>query len=414
MTPGRSMLHGTAYRSLFAAQVVALLGTGLLTVALSLLAYDVAPSSAGAVVATALTIKMVAYVAVAPAVAALTAGLRPRAVLVGADVVRILVAATLPWVDQVWQVYVLIFVLQAASATFTPTYQALLPSVLPRQDDYTRALSNSRLAYDLEAVLSPVVASAALLVMSYHGLFVGTALGFVGSALLVLRSRQGRDAREVERTSTFRGRLTQGVRLFVDRPRLRSVLALDLAAAGATAVVLVHTVVVVRGPLGRGEGSVAVAMAAFGVGSMAVALSLPPVLRRFGERRVMLTGAVGVVVALAAAAVVTSSAGSWTTLLVVWCALGAAESAVLTPVGQVITAAVDVDERPAAFAAHFSLSHGCYLLAYPVAGWIGQAAGLPTSSAVLAVVAAVATLVAVATWPAGDPSPTPSPLRSRP
>ena len=43
-------LRSRAYRSLFAAQVVALLGTGLLTVALSLLAYDIAPGSAGAVV----------------------------------------------------------------------------------------------------------------------------------------------------------------------------------------------------------------------------------------------------------------------------------------------------------------------------------------------------------------------------
>lgn len=37
------LLRDPAYRSLFVAQVVALLGTGLLTVALSLLAYDVAP-----------------------------------------------------------------------------------------------------------------------------------------------------------------------------------------------------------------------------------------------------------------------------------------------------------------------------------------------------------------------------------
>lgn len=393
------MVRGPAYRRLFGAQVVALLGTGLLTVALSLLAYDVAPGAAGAVVATALSIKMVAYVAVAPAVSALTAGLRPRTVLVGADVVRVAIAATLPWVDQVWQVYVLIFVLQAASATFTPTYQALLATVLPRRADYTRALSNSRLAYDLEAVLSPVVASLALLVVSYHGLFVGTALGFAGSVMLVLRSRQGLEAVPVERTSTLRQRLTSGTRLFGERRRLRAVLALDLAAAGATATVLVNTVVIVRDTLGRGGDSVAVALGVFGAGSMIVALSLPWVLGRLTERQVMLVGAVAVTVALAAAAIVMSPAGSWTAVLIVWFALGAAESAVLTPTGQVIAAAVAEAERPSAFAAHFSLSHACYLVAYPAAGWIGHGAGLPASAAVLCAVAALATIVAVMTWP---------------
>lgn len=42
-----SVLAHPAYRRLFAAQVVALLGTGLLTVALGLLAFDLAGSDAG-------------------------------------------------------------------------------------------------------------------------------------------------------------------------------------------------------------------------------------------------------------------------------------------------------------------------------------------------------------------------------
>ena len=68
----------------------------------------------------------------------------------------------LPFVDQVWQVYVLIFLLQSASAAFTPTFQATIPDVLPDEEDYTRALSLSRLAYDLESLLSPTLAAALL------------------------------------------------------------------------------------------------------------------------------------------------------------------------------------------------------------------------------------------------------------
>lgn len=39
----------------------------------------------------------------------------------------------------------------------------------------------------------------------------------------------------------------------------------------------------------------------------------------------------------------------------------------------------------------FSLSHACYLVTYPVAGWIGAAAGQPAAAAVLAAVATIST-----------------------
>ncbi|MGK2854744.1 MAG: hypothetical protein ACSLE3_11700, partial [Microbacteriaceae bacterium] len=74
-----------AFRRLFAAQVVALVGTGLLTVALGLLAYDLAGSAAGAVLGTVLAIKMLAYVFIAPIMSVVTERLPRRAVLIGAD-----------------------------------------------------------------------------------------------------------------------------------------------------------------------------------------------------------------------------------------------------------------------------------------------------------------------------------------
>ena len=61
-----SVLRDRTYRHLFAAQVIALVGTGLATVALGLLAYDIAGADAGSVLGTALAIKMVAYVADRP------------------------------------------------------------------------------------------------------------------------------------------------------------------------------------------------------------------------------------------------------------------------------------------------------------------------------------------------------------
>ncbi|MBN9052417.1 MAG: MFS transporter, partial [Rhizobiales bacterium] len=180
------ILQNRTYRHLFLAQVIALIGTGLATVALGLLAYDLAGANAGAVLGTALAIKMIAYVGVAPVAAAFAERLPRRTMLVALDLVRAAVALALPFVTEIWQVYVLIFVLQSASAGFTPTFQATIPDVLPDEKEYTRALSLSRLAYDLESVVSPMLAAALLTVISFHSLFAGTVVGFLVSAALVV------------------------------------------------------------------------------------------------------------------------------------------------------------------------------------------------------------------------------------
>lgn len=85
-----TVLRNGTYRALFFAQVIALVGTGLLTVALGLLAFEIAGDAAGSVLGTALTIKMVAYVGVAPLVAALVDRLPKKAVLVGAMDAKVL------------------------------------------------------------------------------------------------------------------------------------------------------------------------------------------------------------------------------------------------------------------------------------------------------------------------------------
>jgi len=122
-----SVLNNRTYRHLFTAQVIALVGTGLMTVALGLLAYELAGADAGAVLGTALAIKMLAYAGVAPVAQAFADRLPRRSLLVALDLVRAAVALCLPFVTEVWQIYLLIFVLQAASAGFTPTFQATIP-----------------------------------------------------------------------------------------------------------------------------------------------------------------------------------------------------------------------------------------------------------------------------------------------
>ena len=242
------ILSHSTYRHLFAAQVIALIGTGLATVALGLLAFELAGDNAGMVLGAALAIKMVAYVGVAPA-AAFADRLPRRTMLVTLDLVRAAVALLLPFVSQIWEVYVLIFVLQAASAAFTPTFQATIPDVLPVEKDYTKALSLSRLAYDMESLISPMLAAALLTVISFHDLFAGTVVGFLASAVLVVSV-----ALPAHPTPQRRGvydRTTRGLRIYLATPRLRGLLAISAAVAAAGSMVFVNTVVIVQAGWGR-------------------------------------------------------------------------------------------------------------------------------------------------------------------
>ncbi|GAA4986942.1 hypothetical protein GCM10025734_11560 [Kitasatospora paranensis] len=250
-----SVLRNRTYRHLFTAQVVALVGTGLATVALSLLAYDLAGGNASAVLGTALAIKMTAYVAIAPVVGAVADRIPRRALMAAMDLTRAAVALALPFVTEIWQVYILVLLLQAASAAFTPTFQATIPEVLPAERDYTQALSMSRLAYDLESLFSPALAAALLTVVSYTWLFAGTTVGFLASAALVVSAVLPKP-RPVERGGGVRDRAAFGTRLFLATPRLRALLALDLAVAAAGAIVFVDTVGVVRDHFHRPAGAV--------------------------------------------------------------------------------------------------------------------------------------------------------------
>jgi len=87
-----SVFANRTYRHLFAAQVIALIGTGMMTVALGLLAFKIAGDKAGAVLGTALAIKMVAYIGVAPVVCGFANLLPRRAFLVSMDLARAAVA----------------------------------------------------------------------------------------------------------------------------------------------------------------------------------------------------------------------------------------------------------------------------------------------------------------------------------
>ncbi|MBL4872642.1 MAG: MFS transporter [Rhodobacteraceae bacterium] len=393
-----ALLRHPVFQKLYAAQVVSLLGTGLATVALGLLAFDLAGAKAGTVLGTALAIKMVAYVGIAPVAQALLGKFSAKRVLITLDIIRAGIALLLPFVTEIWHVYTLIFLLQSASAAFTPTFQALIPDILPDEAQYTRALSLSRLTYDLENLISPMLAAALLAVISFHWLFAGTAIGFVLSAAFVLYAPLiGRKIKPA--TQAFWGRVFNGTRIYLATPRLRGLLSLNLAAAAGSAMILVNTIVITRSLYGYDAQSVGIALAAFGAGSMVTALALPRLLDKTGDRLPMIAGAILLTATMFAGAALFTTLPDFNVFLALWAVAGLGYSAILTPAGRLLRRSSHSAERPALFAAQFALSHACWLLTYPLAGWVGAGFGIPTAFVMLGLIASGAIAISFKFWP---------------
>nr|WP_189607612.1 MFS transporter [Saccharospirillum salsuginis] len=392
-----SPLNIPAFRHLLLAQVIALFGTGLTTVALALLAHQLAGGQAGQVLGFALALKMVAYVLIAPLFGAVALKLPRRSFLVALDVFRAVSVALLPFVTEIWQIYLLVFTLNVFSAGFTPVFQATIPHIVKDPEEYTRALSLSRLAYDLENLLSPMIAGALILTISFSNLFLFNGIAFLVSAALVMHSgippmKQGADV------DGFWVRVSRGISIYLKTPRLRAVLALSLAVSSAGAMQIVNTVVYVRTELGLGESWVAWAMAAAGGGSMVAAFTLPRLSNRWSFRRIQMTGGLMMSLAVLLGVTLPSIGG----LMVLWGIVGAGTALVLTPIGRLLTESCQESDRPALFSAQFSLSHACWLITYPLAGWLGAQVGLISGFMVLGGVALVSVLIAAYLWPATD------------
>ncbi len=160
--------------------------------------------------------------------------------------------------------------------------------------------------------------------------------------------------------------------------------------------VLVNTVGYAGAVFGADGTAFTGLMAAYGVGAIFGAVSVPFLLARTTERRVILTGAI----AMGLLPLSLPLASLYPAGLALWLLLGLAASLVLTPGGLLLKRSATQADRPAIFAAQFTLSHAGWLIAYPLAGWLGSAGGLIPAFVALGLAGVALTGIAWRIWPA--------------
>ena len=97
----------------------------------------------------------------------------------------------------------------------------------------------------------------------------------------------------------------------------------------------------------------------------------------------------GLIAAVAVTALLEDVAAGWPALLITWVVLGAGTSLVNTPSARLLADASTPANRSLVYTAQFALSHACFLVTYPIAGWLGGVS-LLGAAGVLAAIAAVA------------------------
>ena len=354
----------SAFRSLFISRCVSLLGTGLSTIGLAFLAYHLSGSHGGVVVGVALAIKMIAYIAMAPVITHFSKHIPRKLFLVSMDLIRCALVLVIPFVTRVADVYLLIFLISACSAGFSPIYQSMIPEIIPVEKVYARALILTRVAYNVEVLLSPALSALLLLAFNFHILFFINSLTFLLSAMLIVMTVFPQQHKLADEKPA---RLLAGIQQYLANRQLLACLCLVLVSSIAGATVIVNTVVFFHGLLQQSQSLAAIAMMCFGVGSVSLAWFVPKLKERVGQEKMMMSGAivVGLVFLLAI------FLHGWVILLLWWAILGVACIAIESLLGVLVNQFATAKTRPALFAANFSLTHACWLLAYLLTGFAG-------------------------------------------
>jgi predicted MFS family arabinose efflux permease len=79
--------------------------------------------------------------------------------------------------------------------------------------------------------------------------------------------------------------------------------------------------------------------------------------------------------------------------------LGVGVALALTPASYVIRRVAPPEDLQTLFAAQFSITNICLLVAYSAAGWAGTELGIPATFLLFGVLTAAATLLAYLVWP---------------
>jgi MFS transporter, NRE family, putaive nickel resistance protein len=365
-----SSLRNPVFARLYFAQTINLMGDSLTWLGLALLAFELVGEQAGTVLAGALTLRVLAFVVLAPLAGVIADRVDRKQLMTITHLARMGIVCLLPFVTQIWQIYGIVLLLNVFYAFFAPTYTATIPLVTT-EAERSPAIALSSATYQLLGVLGPGVAGSMAAFVGTRQVFFWDGLTFLVAAILIMTlpgklivNQQPPVAQTISRT--LEDIRTGTVCLFADPP-IRYALALQLVSSIAGAEILVNTVGYIQGTLHFGKVEYSWAMAAFGVGATLASIGLGSFPQKVSP--ILLTSSGAMLITLALLPANLTNLGG---LLVLWAIAGMGQTLVNVPTQTLIADRVAVEIQGRIYGAHFAWSHFWWVLSYPLAGWLGS------------------------------------------
>ena len=111
-------LRNKVFTKLYVAQTISLLGDAITWVGLALLAYQFGEERAAAILATALTLRVTAFIIFSPFAGVLADRIARKKILYVTHFIRMALVGVLPFINAEWQIYVLVFLMNVFNAFF--------------------------------------------------------------------------------------------------------------------------------------------------------------------------------------------------------------------------------------------------------------------------------------------------------
>ncbi len=362
-------LQNTVFARLYLAQTISLLGDAFSWVALALLAYELDQENSATILATALTLRVTAFIIFSPFAGVLADRVDRRKILYITHFIRMAIIICMVFVQAEWQIYILVFLLNIFNAFFTPTYRAVIPQVVDGKS-YREAVGLSTATYQVFGILGPALAGILAVWFGAREIFIVDAASFIVAAILILSIpasalQKGVSAPTKETHNTWR-EVLKGMRLLFSNKILRFALSIEFVSAIAGAMILVNTIGHIKNSLQLSDSYYGWAMAAFGIGA-AISAFIAGMVDRTKTRRVsLILGAF-----LLGFTICFANFVPYSILLILWVFAGLGQSLAEMPSETLIAENIPSENQGKVYGSHFAVSHLWWGIAYPVAGYLG-------------------------------------------
>ena len=362
-------LQNKIFAKLYLAQTISLLGDAFSWVGLALLAYQIDKDRSPVILATALTLRVTAFIIFSPFAGVVADKVDRKKILYVTHFIRMAIISCLPFINAEWQIYVLVFLLNVFNAFFTPTYRAVIPQII--EGKYFReAVGLSTATFQLLGVLGPALAGIVAVWLGARQIFFLDAVSFIVAAVLILsipkQELQKGVSLEAQQSHNTWGDVIKGIRLLFGNKVLRFALSIEFVSAIAGAMILVNTISHIKNGLLLDDKYYGWAMATFGIGA-AIAAFLLGSLDKSKTRSVsLISGAL-----LLGLSICFANYVSYPVLIIFWLLAGLGQSLAEMPSETLIAEYIDSQDQGKVYGSHFAFSHLWWAIAYPIAGFLG-------------------------------------------